>query len=140
MADLTPFVEGLLNGSGSVVSYPGTSQYSKGGASACGLAAFNCARIVLGWETHQGRTANQVLQAFSEKEPVLVCASNVPFPITTHFDQEIISICENTGNLGHLEAEEIMALPLFSNALELKNTEYCVPNLNNITNLLRYSV
>jgi hypothetical protein len=37
---------GILSGERTVISH-GTSQYQVGGVSACGLAALNCARIVL---------------------------------------------------------------------------------------------
>jgi hypothetical protein len=41
----------ILQGQEQVVSHPGTSQYGTGaGLAACGLAALNCARIILGKE------------------------------------------------------------------------------------------
>ena len=45
----------LRNGKEHIVSFTGRSQYSSngGGASACGLAALNCARLVL-QRDHQG--------------------------------------------------------------------------------------
>lgn len=47
-------VRKILGGSEHVISHPGASQYTQpgGGASACGLAALNCARVVLGKEQH----------------------------------------------------------------------------------------
>lgn len=59
-----------------VVSHPGRSQYSAqgSGASACGLAALNCARLVLQNERNDGaggeKVLNQILQReFSEVKP-----------------------------------------------------------------------
>lgn len=57
-----------------VVSHPGRSQYSAGGsgASACGLAALNCARLVLQSE-HDGVHGTQLLERIAEQEFSEVC-------------------------------------------------------------------
>lgn len=45
-------IEDLMSGTTSslIISHPGISQYITGGLSSCGLACFNCARIILGRE------------------------------------------------------------------------------------------
>jgi hypothetical protein len=64
-------LEELLNGQEQVVSYPDTSQYSQGGASACGLAAMNCVRLVLDLE-HSGILENELLRRLTQKKFVEV--------------------------------------------------------------------
>lgn len=56
-----------------VVSFAGRSQYNGGGgASACGLAALNCARVVLGKE-RDGVKDVDLLQDMMKKETLEVC-------------------------------------------------------------------
>lgn len=61
----------ILNGEVQVVSYPDTSQYSQGGASACGLAAMNCVRMVLNSE-HEGIREDELLKLMTQKDFVEV--------------------------------------------------------------------
>ena len=60
-----------------IVSYPNTSQYSQGGASACGLAAMNCVRMVLNSD-HEGIREEEILRLITQKDFVDVCLS---FPV-----------------------------------------------------------
>jgi hypothetical protein len=68
-------VTGILQGAQHIVSFPGRSQYTSGagGASACGLAAFNCARVVLGREVH-GCAGRELLEAMMEDKMMEVSA------------------------------------------------------------------
>jgi hypothetical protein len=47
MVEPTVTAQDLFESDGRVISWPGTSQYSRGGLSACGLAAMNCLRVLL---------------------------------------------------------------------------------------------
>ena len=59
-----------------VVTYPGRSQYShtSGGVSACGLAALNCARVVLSVH-NAGLGGVEFVQALMTRELLEVCAA-----------------------------------------------------------------
>lgn len=52
-----------------VVSHGGRSQYNRagGGVSACGLAALNCARVILGLE-REGLDKEQLIQRMTSRE------------------------------------------------------------------------
>lgn len=55
-----------------IVSYPGTSQYVyQGGGSACGLAALNCANVILGRE-REGTRGEDLLQEIKDLRTVEV--------------------------------------------------------------------
>jgi hypothetical protein len=57
-------IQRVLNGETHIVSYPGTSQYSQGAPSACGLAALNAIRIALD-KSLQGVTGIDLLKHLS---------------------------------------------------------------------------
>lgn len=57
----------VLAGSVIVKSYPGTSQYSQRGPSACGLASFNAVRTVLEKECHGTKGADLVREMMSRR-------------------------------------------------------------------------
>jgi hypothetical protein len=64
----------ILSGAQHIVSFPGQSQYAagSGGTSACGLAAFNCARIVFRHEA-AGRRGKELLAALLDWDMMEVC-------------------------------------------------------------------
>ncbi len=71
LADVTTKI--LENGQEYVVSFEGRSQYGigGGGVSACGLAALNCARVVLGKEK-EGLKGVALLQTLMKRETLEV--------------------------------------------------------------------
>ncbi len=54
-----------------VVSFPGLSQYSMGGPSACGLIAMNCVRKILSLES-EGKTGRKLINEMLKAETVRV--------------------------------------------------------------------
>lgn len=115
---LTAFLQGRTE---LVVSHPGRSQYSArgSGASACGLAALNCARLVL--QSGQDAAAGYaLLQRLLGRE----------------FLEEVLKICAQWTSTAHLDVEEIQAAPIFSQSLQLRWSEYERPGLEQFTNLL----
>ncbi|KAH9984586.1 hypothetical protein BJV77DRAFT_966018 [Russula vinacea] len=111
----------LRGGVERVLSYGGTGQYSRDGtgASACGLAALNFARIVFSME-QSGLQGTDLLQAVLTRE----CA------------EETISICGLWSSNLHLEVEDICRVPLFEKTLELKKTNYGHPGVSEFKTLL----
>lgn len=68
-------IDALVSGtiSSYVVSYAGNSQYSAGGGmSSCGLAAFNCSRIILGKE-QGGLRGVSLLNDILKRQTLEVC-------------------------------------------------------------------
>ncbi|TFK65422.1 hypothetical protein BDN72DRAFT_900702 [Pluteus cervinus] len=92
----------VLSGQQLIVSYDGTSDSVQGGGtSACGLAALNCARVVLG-KSKQGSLGTRLLEEIIDEKTM----------------QDIVSICPMwTGN-ANLEIDEIVSLPMFNNFLK----------------------
>ncbi|KAH9961180.1 hypothetical protein BJV74DRAFT_871919 [Russula compacta] len=111
----------LMNGTDHIVSYSGTGQYNRdgSGASACGLAALNFARIVFSLE-QGGLRDEPLLQAVIARE----CA------------QETTAICALWSSNLHLEVEDICRIPLFEKTLKLKSTSYGLPGVSEFKSLL----
>jgi hypothetical protein len=121
-----------------VVSYRGTSQYNRDGtgASACGLAALNFARIVFSIE-QGGLQDTTLLQAILARPCAEVCddVTITSYPSSTP-PQETMAICSLwSGNL-HLEVEDICRVPLFEKRLKLKTTTYGRPGVSEFKSLL----
>ncbi|CAE6542390.1 unnamed protein product [Rhizoctonia solani] len=95
-------IQRALNGETHIVSYPGTSQYSQGAPSACGLAALNAIRIALD-STLQGVTGMDLLKLLSSMD--------------THLDAT--AICAHWSSRGHLEPDSLFSLPLFQQAMKV---------------------
>ncbi|KAL5633431.1 hypothetical protein ACGC1H_003801 [Rhizoctonia solani] len=95
-------IQRTLNGETHIVSYPGTSQYSQGAPSACGLAALNAIRIALD-STLQGVTGVDLLKLLSS--------------LDTHLDAT--AICAHWSSRGHLEPDSLFNLPLFQQAMKV---------------------
>ncbi|KZT29351.1 hypothetical protein NEOLEDRAFT_1128071 [Neolentinus lepideus HHB14362 ss-1] len=112
----------VLQGMQRVVTFPGSSQYGRtgGGTSACGLAALNCARIILG-KYKEGLQGTPLLETVMRRETL----------------QNILGICQSWSNSSHLEVDEISAAPIFAMTLRLKAQEYSASSLRNLSGLLQ---
>ena len=77
-------VDALLQGISQVYCFPGTSQYSQGSPSGCGIAVLNCVRIILGWERHEHISAQGILERLCNKGTMDVCF-RVPHSFRTSF-------------------------------------------------------
>jgi hypothetical protein len=127
----------VVDGTEHVVSYSGTSQYKDGtGASACGLAALNFARIVFSME-QSGLQDTALLQAVLARACVEVRHySNSHIPSTGSSPQETTAICALWSGNRHLEVEDICHIPLFEKTLELMTTKYGQPGHSEFKSLL----
>lgn len=97
-ADVRPSTQVLVLGNDHSVSFAGTSQFTAQGVSACGLAAFNFARI--GFRIEQSRkNLVDILNELSTKEVVEVsCATRLRWcPALDRFMMDLIP-----GNRSHL--------------------------------------
>ncbi|TFK55435.1 hypothetical protein OE88DRAFT_1716275 [Heliocybe sulcata] len=112
----------VLQGRQRVVTFPGSSQYGRtgGGTSACGLAALNCARIILG-KSKNGLQGTALLESIMERATL----------------QNILGICQSWSNSSHLEVEEISGAPIFAKTLALKDKEYSATNVRLLSELLQ---
>ncbi|CAE6454608.1 unnamed protein product [Rhizoctonia solani] len=95
-------IQRVLNGETHIISYPGTSQYSQGAPSACGLAALNAIRIALD-NTLRGVTGVDLLKLLSS--------------LDIHLDAT--AICAHWSSRGHLEPDSLFSLPLFQQAMKV---------------------
>ncbi|CAE6442959.1 unnamed protein product [Rhizoctonia solani] len=95
-------IQRVLNGEIHIISYPGTSQYSQGAPSACGLAALNMIRIALD-TTLRGVAGVDLLKSLSS--------------LDTHLDAT--AICVHWSSRGHLEPDRLFGLPLFRQAMKV---------------------
>ncbi|KDN49634.1 hypothetical protein RSAG8_01699, partial [Rhizoctonia solani AG-8 WAC10335] len=95
-------IQRALKGETHIISHPGTSQYSQGAPSACGLAALNAIRIALDG-TLQGVTGIDLLKSLSS--------------LDTHLDAT--AICAHWSSRGHLEPDNLFNLPLFQQAMKV---------------------
>ncbi|KAF9231336.1 hypothetical protein BU15DRAFT_90942 [Melanogaster broomeanus] len=93
-----------------MVTFSGTSQFKAQGVSACGLAAFNFAKITFQIEQNKGNISD-VLNEIGTKKVI----------------EEIISICAGWSSDLHLEVEDIYHVPLFEKSLKLVSTKYGLP-------------
>ncbi|KAI9572593.1 hypothetical protein HD554DRAFT_2061352 [Boletus coccyginus] len=119
-ADVRPSTQVLVLGNDHSVSFAGTSQFTAQGVSACGLAAFNFARI--GFRIEQSRkNLVDILNELSTKEVV----------------EEIVAICAGWSSNLHLEVDDIHNLPIFSRSLELTSVEYGRPRPKHFQTLLK---
>ncbi|KAI0638027.1 hypothetical protein C8Q77DRAFT_405947 [Trametes polyzona] len=85
-----------------VVTHPGQSQYSQngGGASACGLAALNCARLVLGFQA-AGLSSECLVQQIMGLQLL----------------EDVLKPCTTWANNSHLAVEDILKAPVFERSL-----------------------
>lgn len=127
----------ILSGERTVISH-GISQYLVGGVSACGLAALNCARIVLAAE-QDGPTGRDLLKFVTRPKTAQVRGLEPcpRFPFHLHaFSQEITSICAQWSSSSHLEVEDIYKVPLFSGSLKLETSEFGLPSFKKFRSVL----
>ena len=119
------------------MSHAGKSQYSAGGMSACGLAALNCARVIL-HEARRGLSSTELLQRIMEKEICEVINLNIDLSSTSFIAvlQEILNICERWSDPTHLAVDDIYTTPLFETTLSLNWSEDDVIGLAQILSLL----
>ncbi|PIL36988.1 hypothetical protein GSI_00680 [Ganoderma sinense ZZ0214-1] len=92
-----------------IVTHPGRSQYSQtgGGVSACGLAALNCARIVLGLQSAGLDPAHLVQELMKRK-----------------FLEGILQPCLSWSSPSHLAVDEIYKVPIFQKCLQMVSSDY----------------
>ncbi|KAG6890929.1 hypothetical protein C0995_000886 [Termitomyces sp. Mi166 len=99
----------VFKGEQLLVSHDGLSQYRHHsvGQSACGLAALNCARLIFE-KQNDGLRGEDLILWLSSRQGV----------------EEITSICEFWTNPSHLDVEDILKVPYFSNSVNLVETYY----------------
>ncbi|TCD67572.1 hypothetical protein EIP91_012269 [Steccherinum ochraceum] len=113
----------VLQGVGEhVVSFPGRSQYggeAGGGTAACGLAALNCARIILARE-RDGLKDVALLQEMLRKETL----------------EDVLRICLRWSSTAHLDVDEIAKAPIFQKTLTPLWSQYAQPGLKQFLDML----
>lgn len=112
-------IEHILTSKDFIVSYGGSSQYQSGGVSACGLAALNFVRVILGKE-QDGIRGEALLREVASHQTA----------------QEIMSICGQWAGSAHLEVEEIFRVPLFQQCLRSSGTFFERPSISSFRRLL----
>jgi hypothetical protein len=127
----------IYAGGGQIISHPGTSQYSQGSNSGCGLAAFNCTRTLLGMEK-AGFQVEDIFHAIEDRATMDVSAPTLTVGMSSHFFQDIVSICAVANIPNHMEVEDYQSLPLFEATLQHELVEYCSATNEKIFALLRY--
>ena len=131
----------LALGKDHIVSFAGTSQFTAQGVSACGLAAFNFARIGFRIEESE-RNLTNVLNELNTREVVEVSGAHDCYAVSMRFihdaldSQEIVAICAGWSSNLHLEVEEIYNLPIFTRSLRHTFTEYGRPRPKYFQHLL----
>ncbi|KAH9938289.1 uncharacterized protein B0H18DRAFT_949678 [Fomitopsis serialis] len=99
-----------------LVCYAGRGQYSEngGGGSSCGLAALNCARVVLGLE--QGGSLDE--ESPSRDDDIL------DKMIQDDITEEILRPCSRWSQTAHLSVSDIYKTPIFHKSLKLLHSSY----------------
>ncbi|PBK99567.1 hypothetical protein ARMGADRAFT_1008100 [Armillaria gallica] len=113
------FLAQVIKDKEKLVVHPGTSQYTIGGVSACGLASLNFARLVLDKE-REGIQGAALLADIASVQAV----------------EDIVSICSQWRNNLHLEVETIFAAPLFQTSMKLTNCIYGSPSVGRFEEML----
>ncbi|KDN38067.1 hypothetical protein RSAG8_09752, partial [Rhizoctonia solani AG-8 WAC10335] len=112
-----------------MVTYPGTSQYSAGGPSACGLTSLNAVRCVLqleqtirvgGGQIGSGPVGLSILGTMTKLE----------------FVKDVMGIAPHWRSSEHLEVEDILGLPLFTRSLTCIGTEQRLTSRRNFKEVL----
>ncbi|THH22126.1 hypothetical protein EUX98_g8250 [Antrodiella citrinella] len=106
------------------LSKPSRSQYvggDGGGASACGLAALNCARIILGKE-RDGLKGVALLEEMVKKETL----------------EDILRICFHWSTPAHLDVDDILKAPIFDKTLTPLWSQYNRPRRDQFRALLAF--
>ncbi|KAG9119510.1 hypothetical protein FRC07_005429 [Ceratobasidium sp. 392] len=112
-----------------MVTYPGTSQYSAGGLSACGLTSLNAVRCALqleqairagGGTPGSGGVGMMMLGNMTKLE----------------FVKDVMGIAPHWTSTEHLEVEDVLAMPMFEKSLTLISTEQRVTSKKNFREVL----
>lgn len=124
-----------------VVSHQGRSQYSRigGGVSACGLAALNCARIVLGMERN-GLRNEHLVREMMKRETLEVSGSLLDCIALSLCEQEVLRPCLSWSSPAHLDVEDIHKAPIFMKSLKLDSSDYGQSGLEHFRRVLAYVV
>ncbi|KAG9127234.1 hypothetical protein FRC07_000105 [Ceratobasidium sp. 392] len=119
--DLSPNarLDRVLHGETHVISYPGTSQYSQGAPSACGLAALNAIRVTFD-ASSQGTSGVALVKWLSTRE--------------AHLDAT--SICAHWPNRGHLEPDELFQLPIFRHTINVYDRQDQMVGFRNFLSMM----
>jgi regulator of replication initiation timing len=133
----------ILAGTQQTVSFPGRSQYAAGGggASACGLAAFNCVRIILSRE-RDGIRAAELVSSMVDRETIEVSKRRHVLLLRTEHrtfpEQEILDVCLRWSGADHLDVEDIYEAPIFKTTLIHERTVFKSPGVEQFRDLLSY--
>ncbi|KAB5589515.1 Zinc metalloprotease [Ceratobasidium theobromae] len=127
-----------------MVTYPGTSQYSAGAPSACGLTSLNAVRCVVqleqavragGGTVGSGPVGLSILGTMTKLEFVKVGGG----PVIAHgFEcvQDVMGIAPYWRNDEHLEVGDVLGLPMFSRTLHCTGTEQRMTSKRNFKEIL----
>ncbi|KAG8787357.1 hypothetical protein FRC12_015643 [Ceratobasidium sp. 428] len=105
--DSASVVQSILAGERHTATFPGTSQYSRGGSSACGLSSMNAIRIAF--------------NLFSNVQDSEALISRL---IGQDYVKDAMEIATYWTNETHLEVEPILELPLFARSLQVTDVQY----------------
>lgn len=143
--DLTEIARQVLRGEREyVASHAGRSQYSAGGMSACGLAALNCARIVLQREKATKVGPEEFVSSMMQRELCEVCepqtrACNISsvHGALYYASQDVLGICLQWTSSAHLDVDEISSAAIFEKTLNQSWSEYERPGFEQFQALLK---
>ncbi|KAG9081120.1 hypothetical protein FRC06_005810, partial [Ceratobasidium sp. 370] len=100
-------VRSILDGEHYTSTFPGTSQYARGGSSACGLASMNAVRL-----------AFEFCSKIGDGEALISAL------ISQDYVKDAMEIASHWPNEMHLEVEPILELPLFARSLQVTDVQY----------------
>ncbi|KAH9951728.1 hypothetical protein B0H21DRAFT_717226 [Amylocystis lapponica] len=105
-----------------VVSHAGRSQYSRmgGGVSACGLAALNCARIILGTE-RAGSRGGDLVKEIMKQETL----------------EQVLRPCLSWSSPAHLDVDDIYQAPVFKQSMKLLGSDFGQSGLSHFKKALQ---
>ncbi|KAK0194944.1 hypothetical protein F5146DRAFT_924419 [Armillaria mellea] len=119
--DTSLFLEDILEEGEKLVAHPGTSQYSIGGVSTCGLASLNFARLLFDKE-REGVSGGALLEDIGLVQSV----------------EDTVSISAQWPNELHLEVENIASAPIFDRSMKMVRCIYGKPTYRRFLEMLRY--
>lgn len=119
--DTSLFLEDILEEGEKLVAHPGTSQYSIGGVSTCGLASLNFARLLFDKE-REGVCGAALLEDIGLVQSV----------------EDTVSISSQWPNDLHLEVENIASAPIFDRSMKMVRCIYGKPTFRRFHEMLRY--
>lgn len=128
-----------------MVTYPGTSQYSAGAPSACGLTSLNAVRCTLqleqairagGAAVGIGAIGLSILGTMTKLDFVKVCACNGQKIGAANKMQDVMGIAPHWRSTEHLEVEDVLGLPMFERSLTCIGTEQRMTSKRNFKEIL----